>query len=312
MKFNRIIALLGISAAIVGCENKLPYDLKGVEHGVTIHIEKKAGTDTKLSTDITSGNYAVIMSIPKQQGDYSMLKEAQLTAVYTDGTGKKKSATVKNGITSFPADINFTMAEVCSALGISSIEVGDRIELTPSYTLKSGTQVNGWSELGGWNNTAFTGWTVDGGSFTYKVSYSAFAPFYPAKFIGTGILQDGYDTPVTVTLLDAADLPGAEWMPKGITADDLMGIQLEGYIFWEDDENVFKMWINKQDYTLIIPDQVIVPGVTYESYGTYDMQATKCEGEIDTKNMTISFYMYSIWGPYSFGDDDLVIQMPID
>lgn len=310
MKFNKIFALLCLSAAFVGCENKLPYDLKGVEHGVTIHIEKKAGTDTKLSTDITSGNYAVIMSIPKQQGDYSMLKEAQLTAVYTDGTGKKKSATVKNGITSFPADINFTMAEVCSALGISSIEVGDRIELTPSYTLKSGTQVNGWSELGGWNNTAFTGWTVDGGSFTYKVSYSAFAPFYPAKFIGTGILQDGYDTPVTVTLLDAADLPGEEWMPKGITADDLMGIQLEGDIFFGGD--VFKMWINKQDYTLIIPDQVICPGYTYGSYGTYDAQATRCEGEIDTKKMTISFYMYSVWGPYSFGDDDLVIQMPID
>jgi len=308
MKFNRIITLLGLAVAIVGCENKLPYDLEGVEHGVTIHIEKKAGSDTKLSTDINSGNYSVVMSIPKQQGDYSMLKEAQLTAVYTDGTGAKKSAYVATGITEFPAEVSFSMSNVCAALGISAIEVGDRFDFTPSYTLKSGTQVDGWSALGGFNNTAFTGWEVNGGSFAYRVSYKAFAPFYPNKFIGTGV--DAYGSDVIVTKLDASELPDASWIPNGVTASDLMGIKLEGDLFFGGD--TFKMWINTQDFTLIIPDQIIRPQFTYGSYGTYDAYAKKCEGEIDTKNMTISFYMYSVWGPYSFGDDDIVIQMPID
>ena len=67
--------------------------------------------------------------------------------------------------------------------------------------------------------------------------------------------------------------------------------------------------INTLDYTLIIPDQVIAPSWTYPggALGTYDGEIAECEGEIDTLNETINFYLYSVWGPYSLGDADLVI-----
>jgi len=31
------------------------------------------------------------------------------------------------------------------------------------------------------------------------------------------------------------------------------------------------------------------------------------EGEVDTLNETITFYFYTVWGPYSFGDDTVTL-----
>ncbi|MGN0189970.1 MAG: hypothetical protein ACI395_10685 [Candidatus Cryptobacteroides sp.] len=305
MKNYRILAAILVLAALTGCDKqKLPYDLDGVEKGVVINIHKPEGAGAAMSTD-KSDVFSIILDIPEQQGDWSMLKEAYLTAVYTHN-GEKTSAAVTDGFKEFPCTLQVSLSDVCTKLGVSTLSVGDRIEFTPSYVLNSGTEVKGWTSLGGFNNTAFTGWKMaDGSSFSYRISYTAFAPFIKEHYIGTGTLNDGYDTPVTIT--EISELPDAEWIPAGVPADKLVGLKLEGDIWFGGD--VIKMWINTLDFTLIIPDQVIAPNWTYPyaSLGTYDGKIAYCEGEIDTLNETINFYLYSLWGPYTLGDGDLII-----
>ena len=308
MKFNAIFALIGVAGVLAACNKQdLPYDLDGVEHGVIISISKLAGTSTTLSTDQNEGDYQVVLTIPSLQGDWSMLQEAQLTAVYTDGARNKKAVYAIEGIKEFPCTLKVDIKDVCTKLGISEIEVGDRVEFTPSYTLKSGTQVDGWTALTGFNNTAFAAWQNDDGTaIAYRVAYTAFAPFQKDKFQGDAVAWDseGGDEG-TAKVTQITDLPDAAWIPAGVGASDLVGLKVEGDIWFGGD--TFLIWINTQDYTLIIPDQVIRPNFTYGSYGTYDGQAARCEGEVDTLNNTLSFYFYSIWGPYTFGDDTITL-----
>lgn len=297
MKYNKLFAIVGSILALAACnDQKLPYDLDGVERGVIINIAKVAGTSTTLSTDMNDGNYQVELSVPDYyQGDMSMFKEAQLMAVYTDGAKQTKAAHVVEGITSFPATINIDIKDVCSKLGVSEIAVGDRVEFTPCYTLQSGTQVEGWTPLTRFNNTRFTWMLEDGSNYTYRVAYTAFAPFYKEHYQGEAV-PTSY-LPVSVKQID--ELPDAAWIPKGVTADDLVGLLIEGDIWFEPD--AIKLWINTQDFTLIMPDQVISPNYAYGSYGTYDGSFRDGAGEVDTLNEVLSFSFYSIWGPYSFG-----------
>ena len=306
MKTNKLIALLGVAVVMSSCSKQdLPYDLEGTEHGVAISISKVPGSDLILSTDMSTGDYKLLLSIPEQQGDISMLQEAQVMAVYTDGAKNKKSAIVSTGITSFPATVTVNIADACAKLGVSTINVGDRVEFTPCTTLKSGTQVNGWSELGGFNNTYFSAWTLeDGSTFSYRVAYTAFAPFQKDKFQGPAVpWSDGKDSG-TAKVTQIAEYPSD--LPAGVTESDLVGLQVEGDIWFGGD--VFKMWINTLDYTLVMPDHIIRKDYTYGTYGTYDGEATSCEGEVDTLNNTLSFYFYSVWGPYAFGDATITLK----
>lgn len=125
-----------------------------------------------------------------------------------------------------------------------------------------------------------------------------------ADFIGTGTLDDGYDTQVTI--IEISEKPDAAWIPAGVSEDKLIGLQIEGGIWFAED--LMKVWINTLDYTLIVPDQVICKDFTFGAYGTYDGEIEDGEGEIDTMNKTITFYLYSVWGPYSLGDGTLTIS----
>lgn len=306
MKTSKISIALALAVTVLaGCQQKLPYDLKGTEHGVVIDIRKVVGSSSTLSTDMNAGDYKVLLSIPEQQGDYSMLKEAQIMAIYTDGAKNKKTAKVVTGITTFPYTATINIADACSKLGVTTIEIGDRIEFTPCVTLNSGTQVDGWSELGGFNNTLFTGWQQPDGPYSYRVSYTAFAPFHKEKFQGNAVQftdSDGASGVCVVTQI--TELP--DNIPAGVTAADLVGLKVEGNIWFGGD--TFKLWINTLDYTIIMPDQVICPNYTYGTYGTYDGKATSCEGEVDTLHNSLWFYFYSIWGPYSFGDTVITLE----
>lgn len=304
MKNYKIVSALFFVAALTGCSQKLPYDLDGVEKGVVINIHKPLGAAAAMQQD-KSDVFDVILDIPSQQGDWSMLDKAFLTAVYTHN-GEKTAADLDEAVTEFPCTLKVKISDVCAKLGLSGdLSVGDRIEFTPSYTLKSGTTVRGWTSLIGFNNTTFSGWKMeDGASYSYRIAYTAFAPFDKADFIGTGTLDDGYNTPVTIT--EISEKPDAAWIPTGVTEDKLIGLQLDGDIFYGGDK--IKVWINTLDYTLIVPDQVICKNFTYGSYGTYDGGIEDGEGEIDTLNKTIKFYIYSVWGPYSLGDGTLTIS----
>ncbi len=307
MKSHRIIIALLALALFAGCSKQsLPYDLEGVEKGVVINIHKPLGSASAMSTD-KSDVFDVVLEIPAQQGDWSMLDKAYLTAVYTHGGNKTAIDMDDMAITQFPCTLQVSIADVCDKFGINGdLTVGDRMEFTPSYVLKSGTVVNGWNALAGsFNNTAFSGWKMeDGSSFSYRISYTAFAPFDKSDYIGVGILNDGYNTSITVTEID--ELPGEEWIPTGVPTDKLIGLQVAGNIWYGGD--VFKMWINTLDYTLIIPDQVVHKDFTYRSYGTYDGAVKYCEGELDTLNKKIIFYFYSSWGPYTLGDAEYEIS----
>lgn len=301
MKINKIFAMIALGALFCGCDQKLPYDLEGTEHGVVISISKVPGSDGVLSTDINSGNYKVRLDVPVYQGDYSMLEDAQIMAVFTGVDKSKKSAIVADGIKAFPAEVDIDIKAVVAKLGISGIEVGDRIEYTPCYTLKSGTQVNGWSELGGFNNTNFTPWKLaDGSSVSYRVSYKAYAPLQINKFQGDAVPfeMEGGDTGV-MKVTQVEDKPAADWIPAGTTAADLVGLKFEGdFWFWPDS---FMIWINTLDYSVIIPDQVIYPEFEYPGLGAHDAYIVECYGEIDTLFNTLTFYFNTAWGDYSHG-----------
>lgn len=300
MKYNKILTIVCSILALASCSKQiLPYDLEGVERGVIINIAKVEGSSTTLSTDLDEGDYRVELSVPEYfQGDMSMFKEAQLMAVYTDGSKKTTAAHVVEGITSFPAVININIKDACSKLGISEIAVGDRIEFTPCYTLKSGTQIDGWSELTRFNNTRFTWKLEDGSNYSYRVAYTAFAPFIKEHYQGEAV-PTSHPQGLTVSVKQIDELPAAEWIPKGVNAEDLVGLQIEGDVWFEPD--AIKLWINTQDYTIIFPDQVISPNYTFGAYGTYDGETEDGEGEVDTLNEVLYFSFYSVWGPYSFG-----------
>ncbi|MBO4417697.1 MAG: hypothetical protein J5801_06230 [Bacteroidales bacterium] len=304
MKHISLLAVFCCIIALTACDKqKLPYDLEGVERGVIINITKVAGTSTTLSTDVNAGDYQVELSVPDYyQGDMSMFKEAQLMAVYTDTEGNKTPAYVVEGITEFPAKLKLNIKDVISKCGKSAIEIGDRIEFTPCYTLKSGTQVDGWSELMGFNNVRFT-WTLDDGSnYQYRVSYTAFAPFHKDHFQGTAqfALASGEEGEALVKQI--TELPDDKWIPKGVTANDLVGLQVDLTSYDWFGDMTFKMWINTQDFTIIMPDQVTC-FFSYGAYGAYDVNLKNCEGEVDTLNDSLWFYWYTVWGPYSFGDE---------
>ena len=303
MKNYKIVSALFFVAALTGCSQKLPYDLDGVEKGVVINIHKPLGAAAAMQQD-KSDVFDVILDIPSQQGDWSMLDKAFLTAVYTHN-GEKTAADLDEVVTEFPCTLKVKISDVCAKLGLSGdLSVGDRIEFTPSYTLKSGTTVRGWTSLIGFNNKTFSAWKMeDGSSYSYRIAYTAFAPFDKADFIGTGTLDEG-SSPVTIT--EISEKPDAAWIPTGVTEDKLIGLQLDGDIWYGGDR--IKVWINTLDYTLIVPDQVICKNFTLGSYGTYDGKIEDGEGEIDTLNKTIKFYIYSVWGPYSLGDGTLTIS----
>lgn len=311
--FASFLALVGLMASC--SKGELPYDLEGTEHGVVINIKKAMNSSLTLSTDL-SGDYKMELSIPKQQGDICMLKEAQLMAVYTpsDG-GAKKSVYVVEGITEFPYTATVDLKDVCQKLGISGINVGDRLDFTPCTTLTSGTQVDGWQRFEmndgtvkeEFNNKAFTGWVMeDGSSFSYRQSYKAFAPFVKDKFKGTAKAVYGEDT-WTVSVTQIAEMPDSKWIPAGVSESDLVGLLIEGTVWYNDDDKV-KIWINTTDFTLVVPDQTINESFTFQTYGTYPGNIEKCQGEVDTQKNTISLYLVSRWGPYSLGDGTTLFE----
>lgn len=313
MKTNKFLFAALAITVFASCESqKLPYDLEGTQHSVVINISKAPGTSTTLATD-KSGDYKVVLSAAPQQGDISMFKEAQIMAIYTDGAKNKTAAIIKEGITSLPATVTIDISDACTKLGVSTIAIGDRIELTPCHTLQNGTQVNGWSELGGFNNQAFTGWTMENGAkFAYRVAYTAFAPFHKEKFQGNAVPWDSdFGETGTVKVTQITELPeDPSWIPAGVADTDLVGLKLEGDLFWGPGvmgtslgETVY-MWINTQDYTLIIPDQVMCPTFAYPGLGEAGMVGylEDGEGEVDTLHDSLSFYFVPTFGAgYWFG-----------
>ena len=260
MKYIKFLLIVGVLPCLFACEQKLPYPLKETVRSVAIDIAKTPGTDMTLSAGVTTDNISLTLNIPWQQGDYSMMKEAEVMCVYAPMSGGTKIAMVQTGITSFPAVVSVNMGTLCSALGVSSPSIGDRMTFVPNVVLNNGMTIPGYiQETGVYNNAAFSGWEVDFGSaryFSYRAQYVSFAPFYQEKYQGVvTCVENGSPYSVLVTPLPSTDLPPT--MPAGATPSDLYGMLVDG--FW-DDGCFLKVWINKLDFSLIIPAQKISNG----------------------------------------------------
>ena len=295
MKFTKLLITLGIALVLLySCEQDLPYPLEETVHSVVIDISKTPGSDMTLSEGLTTDELSLTLNIPWQQGDYSMMKEAELMCIYYPAGGGIKHVIAKTGITSFPATVNVDMPALCAALNIAAPTTGDRMTFVPNVVLKNGMTIMGWNPMTGlFNNTAFSGWQVDFGSgnraYSYRAIYTAFAPFYQEHYQGIVQCDDGDIYDVLVTPLPITDLPPT--MPPGTTPSDLYGMLVEDIFA---DGTALKIWINKLDFTLIIPGQIVhtaffYPFAPYTGYYPLRFDTFPSSFDLDTLNERIEF-----------------------
>lgn len=300
-----IIGLLAI--AFSSCDRDLPYPLDDVKRGVAIDVTRVEGSDGVLNAGTTAGNYKIQLMIPPQQGDYSYMKNAELMCIYTNADKEIKTVIVEDNITTFPVEITLNMEKICQQLGIEAPELGDNMSFTTNVVLNSGFVVPGWTSEMGFNNKLFTGWQIGSRTYSYRVSYTAFCPFVEENFIGPAICsEDGTEYPVNVSALPAGDLP--ESIPEGISESDLFGILVTD--IW-DTGGTLKIWINKVDYSLIIPAQMVCAG-WYQGFdfwlGYYtpatNAQASTCDNAL---SFTLSADVPDAGG--GFGDVSYIITV---
>jgi hypothetical protein len=292
MKKLYLFTLITVSlCATVGCKKDLPFPLDEVKRGVVVDITRVPGTDGVLSAGQIAGDYKVKLTIPQYQGDYSFLDHAQLLAVLETATGISSRVAVDN-ITTFPQEITVDLADVYSKFGLSSPSLGEILYFTANVVLTNGEVIPGWTEYAGFNNQAFAGWQVDNRAYSYNVRYAVACPFNPDPFTGTFIgtfnctetSSFGNDA-YTVTLSAHTGLPPT--IPAGVDASKLYGVDITPISpnVWEPAIDNIKIWINTEDFSLVIPDQDT--GDTYN--GNPILWAKFRSTSISTCNRTIQF-----------------------
>ncbi len=328
MKTSKIILAMAIPAVLAGCSKdpELPYDLEGTLHTFSVSVSKNTQYDLLLAAGTTDGDYHVRLDVPKYMGDYqSYFKEAQLLCVYTPVVGEVTSAIAAEGITSFPADVKIDMPALCAELGIPSPMIGDKMQFTANVIHKDGTVVPGWSPVMGFNHRAPTILSMpDGSKYNYCATFTAAAPLNETHFAGGNTIlcteSAGSDYEASygagITRMASADIP-AEIYGSDFTADDIIGLIITfDWYGWGYDEQM-KVYINKKDYSVSIPDQVV--GQTDENfyyYGTYpylgEFRFTNANAELDTKTSKLYVTMNAAWiielGTLSFGSDNYIFD----
>ena len=308
------LAFISLSLLLVlqSCEKELPYPIKDVERGVVIDIVRIPGTDGLLSDGLTTGDYRIKLTIPETQGDYSFMKHAQLLAVLEDGEGNSKSAVVADNITEFPNEMQINIADVYSKLGLSAPSLGETLYLTTNVVLEDGNVIPGWTKQIGFNNKAFSGWQVDGRSYSYNVRYAVACGWdqdpNTGSFIGQFTMNEvtpyGNDSyPVTLSYNSA--LPDAASIPAGVTPENLYGINISPISpnIWAPAYDVVTIWINSEDLSLIIPNQDT--GDKY-SNGAAILWYNFRNASVNTCSRTIEFTVnpyipgFGGWGAFTF------------
>lgn len=309
MKLVKFLSIAALALGLFACDKQdLPYEMPS--EGVAIDIVKASGTDEMLPDGDNTGDYAVVLTIPKQQGDYSFMEKAQLLCVFTPYGGKARSVVVEDNITTFPHTANFTLSDVSSKLGITAPTLGDKMEFVPNVVLENGTVIPGWSEYQGFNNTIFNVWEMEGGrAFSNKVSYTSAKAFVLEQFVGAAVCaENGSPYASSVAALDEAPSP----LPAGVAAEDLQGLLISP--IWEPDypEFMLKVWVNKKNLELYIPNQMIM--TDYYNYGgsLWDLWFINSTGVLNTLDLNLSFSSRVGLGPTAnpgFGVINYVITM---
>lgn len=296
----------------IGCDKELPFPIEDVKRGVVIDVLRIPGSDGLLSDGLTTGDYRIKMAIPEQQGDYSFMSHAQLLAVLLDADGNYSSEVVIDNITEFPLEININIEDVYNKLGLESPSLGETLYFTANAVLEDGYVVNGWSEVAGFNNRAFTGWRIDGRAYSYNARYAVACGWdqdpETGSFIGDFTMNEvtpfGNDS-YTVTLSHNPSLPDAEDVPAGVIREGLYGIDITPFSpnIWAPVVDVVTVWVNPEDLTLVIPDQYT--GENYSNgmgiywYNFRNMSINSCTRTIQ---FTVQPYMpgFGGWGAFTF------------
>lgn len=261
LKIIFIIVSLGLLST--GCDRELPYPIDDVKHSVVVDIYPLSGTDKVLSAGVVEGNYKVQLSIPSQQGDYSMLDKVQLLAVFQDNEGNAAKV-LEDDIREFPLDIDVDIESIYKEFGKVAPDFGEILYLTTNVVLKEGAIIPGWTEYTGFNNKAFTGWVVNGRSYSYHVRYPVVCSLELADFEGTLSIDDGDDI---------YDVQGTK---KSDTELEIVGF--EGFSV------PVTIVVDPTDHTVKIPKTVLA-----ESYGPYHNFFVEGKGTIDACNGKITF-----------------------
>lgn len=329
MKKSNILLALAIPAVLLSCSKdpELPYDLEGTKHTFAISVTKLTQYDLLLNAGNTTGDFRVKMEVPEYMGDYSSyFKEAQLLCVYTPaGGGATTSAIALEGITEFPSEQQINMATVCENLGIAAPVIGDKMQFCANIVHKDGTVIPGWTSTMGFNyrNPSFLRMS-DGSAFSYCATFTAAAPLNETLFAGGNTIKctesvgSAYEASygAGITRMATADIP-AEIYGNDFTADDIIGLIITfDWYGWGYDEQM-KVYINKKDYSVIIPDQVV--GKTDENFYYYsaypylgEFKFSNANAELDTQTSKLYVTMNAAWiielGTLSFGSDDYIFD----
>ena len=306
MKLRKsLIALAALPLFVVSCDKQeLPYDLEGVVHTFAISVDKVTSADLLLGAGTTDGDYKVALSVPEYMGNYTeYFKEAELLCVYTPASGDTVySAVAVSGIKELPCEVTIDMATLCQDLGIASPAIGDKMQFAANVIHKDGTLVPGWTPEMGFNfmNTTFT----DINYATYTAAAPLDVALYEAldgktiKF--TESLGGDYETSygALVTVLSASDIP-ASVIKDGFTAEDYIGLKLTyNWYAWGYNCN-YCIYINKKDYSVSAPDQIVGVSDTnwyyayYGEEGEYEFYSFK--GELDTQTNVLYMQYNSYW-----------------
>ena len=269
MKYVQLFIVTVLMALLtVSCDQDLPYPLDDVKNGVVIDIARIEGTDGILSAGKVDGNYKVKLTIPAQQGDYSMLDYAQLLCVFTDASGKTTSKVVMDNIKEFPKEITIDFADVYKKLGLSAPSLNETVYFTTNAVMKDGYVVYGWNEYSGFNNKAFTGWEVDGRPYSYNVRYAVACPLVLDDFTGNLVVTD-----------NTVFYEGASYPVQGVKISDT---ELEIVNFFEDSK--IRITIDPTVHTVTVAKQILYP-----TFGSYTNFYVVGSGTIDACNGIINF-----------------------
>lgn len=290
MKYIQLlIATVFLTLLTVSCDQDLPYPLEDVKNGVVIDIVRVGGTDGVLSAGTTTGNYKVKMSIPSQQGDYSMLDHAQLLCVFTDVAGKSTSKVVVDNIKDFPVDITINLADVYAKFGKSNPSLGEVVYFTSNAVLKDGYLVAGWNEYSGFNNKTFTGWQVDNRAYSYNVRYPVACALVLDDFVGDITINDPgfYEGEYAATVVKKSDTE----------------LEIRGFLGEDAPNGILKIKIDPSTHTVSVDKQVVMA-----AFGSYHNLSYKAIGTIDACNGLIVLNGPMTVDEGSFGDFKMTIK----
>lgn len=292
MKLFKLYITLMAALMFWSCDQDLPYPLEDVRNGVVIDIYRADGSTAVLSQGSTDGDFRVKLTIPTQQGDYSMMDHAQLLCVLKTADQEWVSIPVGGKITSFPAEVALNIEEAYTALGIEGPFEGQEMYFTTNVTLNDGFVIKGWTPETDFNNTNMTGWRVDGRSYSYSVRYPVVCPFLIDEFTGTSSMVD-LDWWEAIYDVEIEKISDTE-------------LQVSGLFEEVAPNGIFVITVNPETYTVDIPKQKVIDGTVWN--GSYTNMCVAGSGTLDACSGVIKFNLTITVDQGSYGSYGMTIR----